>query len=68
MVIAPSSGSDMVVATLTKVLHHYGNLEVQETMRFANRALAEEYRKGMLGKYVRRSVFGPAYTVTDVSF
>lgn len=57
-----------VTATLTKVLHRYGNLEVQETMRFANRALAEDYRKEMLGKHVSRPVAGSAYTVVAVSF
>lgn len=57
-----------VTVTLTKVLHNYGNLEVQETMRFANRALAEDYRMEMLGKRVSRPVAGSAYTVTAVSF
>jgi hypothetical protein len=57
-----------VTATLNKVLHAYGDLKVQETMRFANRTLAEDYRKEMLGKRVSRPVTGSAYTVTAVTF
>lgn len=63
-----SGDSNMVVATLTKVLHRYGDLEVQETMRFPNQEAATVYRNSMVGRRVSRPVAGSAYTVTAVSF
>lgn len=58
----------MVVATLTKVLHRYGDLEIQETMRFPNRESAEYFRNDMVNRKIANPVAGSAYTVTAVSF
>jgi hypothetical protein len=52
----------VVIATLVKKLHAYG-ITVTETMRFANVASAERFRKDMLGKKVERPVAGSPYTV-----
>ena len=56
----------MITATLTKVLHRYGDIQVQETMRFANRAAAENFRNDMLNERVKGS-FGTPYTITAFS-
>lgn len=60
-VIAP------VTATLTKVLHRYNNLVVQESMRFANLASAEAFRKDMVGKRISRPIAGSPYTITTMA-
>jgi hypothetical protein len=57
----------MITATLTKVLHRYGDIQVQETMRFANRAAAESFRTDMLNKRVK-GFSGTSYTITAVTF
>lgn len=59
--------SNMVTATLTKVLHRYEDVEVQETMRFANRSAAESYRADMLNVRVK-GFTGTPYTITAVTF
>lgn len=56
-----------VVTTLTKVLHRYGDVEITETMRFANRQSAESFRTDMVGKRIK-TILGGDYTVTSVSF
>lgn len=57
-----------MTATLTKVLHAYGNLEVQETMRFANVSSAARFRRDMLNKCVGRPYAGSAYTIIAVEW
>ena len=57
----------MVTATLTKVLHRYGDIRVQETMRFANRESAEGFRTDMLNKRVE-GFSGTPYTITAITF
>ena len=57
-----------ITATLTKVLHAYGDLEIQETMRFANVESATRYALDMLHKRVNKPCCGTAYTVTAVEF
>jgi hypothetical protein len=57
-----------MTATLTKVLHAYGNLEVQETMRFANMSSAARFRRDMLNKRVGRPCAGSAYTIIAVEW
>jgi isopentenyl diphosphate isomerase/L-lactate dehydrogenase-like FMN-dependent dehydrogenase len=57
-----------ITATLTKVLHAYGDLEIQETMRFPDTKHAMEFSLTMLGKRVSRPVAGSAYTITAVEF
>jgi hypothetical protein len=59
--------SNMVTATLTKVLHRYGDVEVQETMRFADRNSAEDFRLDMLNVRVK-GFTGSPYTITAVTF
>lgn len=56
-----------VTATLTKVLHAYGDLEIQETMRFVDAEYAAHYRDTMVGKRIR-AYGGSGYTVTSVTF
>lgn len=56
-----------ITATLTKVLHAYGDLKIQETMRFANVESATGYALDMLHKRVK-SYCGTDYTVTAVEF
>ena len=58
----------MVTAILTKVLHFYNDLEIQETMRFATRKSAECFRNDMVNRKVANPVAGSAYTITAVSF
>lgn len=55
-----------VVATLTKVLHSYGDLQVKETMRFANRESAEGYAADMLQKRVK-PYCGSSYTIINLT-
>jgi len=57
-----------ITATLTKVLHAYDDLEIQETMRFANASSASHYRRDMLNKRIGKPCCGSAYTVTAVEF
>jgi hypothetical protein len=59
---------ETITATLTKVLHAYGDLEIQETMRFANASSASRYRSDMLNKRIGKPCCGSAYTVTAVEF
>lgn len=63
-----SGDSNMIVATLTKVLHRYSDLEIQETMRFPNRESAEGFRNDMVNRKIANPVAGSPYTVTAVSF
>jgi hypothetical protein len=53
----------MVTATLTKVLHTYGDVLHTETMRFANRESACRFRDDMLNKRTR-GYGGTVYTLT----
>ena len=57
-----------VTATLTKVLHRYGDLEVQETMRFANRSAAISFQRSMVNVRISNPACGSPYTIIDVSF
>jgi hypothetical protein len=58
----------MVTATLTKVLHCYGGLEIQESMRFANLASAKAFKRDVLNRRVSNPMAGSPYTITAVSF
>lgn len=62
-----STARSMVTANLTKVLHSYGDLEVQETMRFANQRSAEAFHADMLNKRVK-GLSGTSYTIIKFSF
>jgi hypothetical protein len=57
-----------MTATLTKVLHAYDGLVIQETMRFANVSSAARFRRDMLNKRVGRPCAGSAYTIIAVEW
>lgn len=59
---------ETITATLTKVLHAYGDLEIKETMRFANVSSAASFRRDMLNKRVGKPCAGSAYTITAVEW
>jgi hypothetical protein len=53
----------MITATLTKVLHTYGDVLHTETMRFANRESTCRFRDDMLNKRTK-GFAGTEYTIT----
>jgi len=58
---------EKVTVTLTKTLHSYGDVEITETMRFANMKSALLFSLDMLGKRTK-GYSGTEYTITAVSF
>ena len=57
-----------LTAKLTKVLHAYGDLVIQETMRFPDVQHAKSFAEAMIGNRVAHPVAGSAYTITAINF